>query len=296
VDEPRSRYFVAEWPFCGLPKGHDIWRSPDPLNRWRISYAKNISFEDAMMEFEGMPKSAIPLSIIKRRAYSLAIVLNTASNRILVLDTQGGKNSDTFFKQFTWDTIPRNFKLHGMWYGEKNQYAQLAPYFLRGIILKTAQMETGYLPGSVRTDEHYSPELSPPRWESWIRDLYFDSKWPDFVHHRVEEFMFPSSNNTWIAADPFQKFREMAFHFDYMMKGVKHDILVKYLPDWYCPLPREEHYVSQLEAMGKLTPEQSDYARSDEEIITMNLKTTSYLVSSQWWDEKFPNPNFVKLK
>jgi len=75
--------------FVDYRKDHDIWRSPDPLNRWRISYAKNISFEDAMMEFEGMPKSAIPLSIIKRRAYGLAIVLDTASNRILVLDTQG---------------------------------------------------------------------------------------------------------------------------------------------------------------------------------------------------------------
>jgi hypothetical protein len=44
--------------------------------------------------------------------------------------------------------------------------------------VRTVTLDHGYIPGSVRMDETYTPELSPPRWESWVSDLYWNYGWP----------------------------------------------------------------------------------------------------------------------
>ena len=68
------------------------------------------------------------------------------------------------------------------------------------------------------------------------------------------------------------------------MREIQHNITVKYLPDRYCPLPRREDFLSRLVAAGKLTEEQIRYARSDEEVIPMNLDGwAGSLVWTQGW-------------
>jgi hypothetical protein len=57
------------------------------------------------------------------------------------------------------------------------------------------------------------------------------------------------------------------------MLSLRHNITVRYMPDWYCPVPRDPEIVSKLHnSYGKLTDEQVAYAESDEPVIPLNLE------------------------
>lgn len=108
----------------------DIWGSRDPLLRWTISMSRDTIFETAMEEMEALPLTAIPLSIIRARGftkYGLVLILDVASNTIIVQDTQGagGRNGDPFFKKFAWNEIPREYKIPGWFYGQDGLYGRV---------------------------------------------------------------------------------------------------------------------------------------------------------------------------
>lgn len=262
--------------FVDYRNDYDVWATRDPLIRWRYSFAKEVAFEDAMLEFEALPRSAIPLSIIRPQGYNrygLVIVLDTASNRIVVLDTQGGGgwNSDPFFSSFAWDTMPREYKINGVFYGQENMHGRLAQDFLSDIILRTAVLESGFVPGSVRQDNHYTPELCPPKWEGWVRTLFRESGWP-FDRAKFEDYLFPNPNTT-VNVEPLKPYQQSTGTFETKMRELQHNISIKYMPNRYCPVPRDPGFISKLVSMGKLTDEQIAYAQSDEEIIPLNLES-----------------------
>lgn len=258
--------------FVDYRKDMNVRLARDPLRRWEISFIQGTTFEQAMFEFQPLPKSAIPLSTVGDRRYGLILVLDTATNRIVVLDTQGGNRaSDPFFERFDWNKIPSQYKIHKTeFYGEDDVYARLAPELLRDFIHLTSHLESGYLPGSVRTDETYTPELSPPKWENWVQTLYRENGWP--IREPLEECQYLSlrRNNT-CDHNPMDSFK--AKPFDQAMGSLRHNITVRYMPDWYCPVPRREDVVTHLKNNKALTDEQIAYAESDEPVIPLNLES-----------------------
>jgi hypothetical protein len=131
-----------------------------------------MTLEERMIDLQAVPKSTIPLSAIRNPSYGLVLLLDVDTNRMLVFDTQGGSgNSDPFFDQWdTWDKTPYEYKIPGRFYGMEGVYARHVSEVLREFITKTVNLEQGFVPGSVRTDEHYTPELGPPIWEQWVRE------------------------------------------------------------------------------------------------------------------------------
>ncbi|KAH8811297.1 hypothetical protein F5884DRAFT_781711 [Xylogone sp. PMI_703] len=265
--------FWRDGRFVDYRKDDYLWWSRDPLSRERFAQLQGKSFlEKAMLESEALPKSAIPLSIILPNfdPYGIVLVLDTASNRIVVLDTQGSgcKYQDPFFNQFESDRFPRQYKVPGMFYGNDDCYGRLVPDLLRDFIISTASLQSGFVPGSVRPDPYYTPELSPPKWEGWVRNLYEKSGWPN--RETMENHLFPNRNSTNTTSNPLVKFESSSFK--QQMHELRHIISVRYLDSWYCPVPRNATFINLLEERGALTPEQIAYARSDEEVIPLNLE------------------------
>ncbi|KAK0127543.1 hypothetical protein ONS96_007078 [Cadophora gregata f. sp. sojae] len=242
----------------------------DPLKRWEITFMQGTTFEQAMLEFQPLPKSAIPLSIIGARRYGLVLVLDTATNRIVVLDSQGNsRGADPFFGRFKLDKLPSKYKIHRtLFYGEEDVHARLASDLLRDFIHLTSHLESGYLPGSVRTDKDYTPELCPPMWEKWVQTLYRDYGWP--AGEQLEECQYLSlrRNNT-CDHNPMDSFKTKPF--DQAMSSLRHNITVRYMPDWYCPVPRREDAITHLKNNKALTEEQITYAESNEPVIPLDL-------------------------
>ncbi|PVH77876.1 hypothetical protein DL98DRAFT_590948 [Cadophora sp. DSE1049] len=242
----------------------------DPLQRWEITFMLGKTFEQAMLDPHPLPQSAIALSTIGARRYGLVLVLDTATNRIVVLDSQGNsRNNDPFFGRFKFDKLPSKYKIHKTrFYGEEDVHARHAPDLLRDFIHLTSHLESGYLPGSVRTDEDYTPELSPPKWEQWVQMLYRDYGWPTGEPLEECQYLSLRRNNT-CEHNPIDSFK--AKPFDQAMSSLRHNITVRYMPDWYCPVPRREDVITHLKNNKALTEEQIGYAESDEPVIPLNL-------------------------
>jgi len=67
--------------------------------------------------------------------------------------------------------------------------------------------------------------------------------------------------------------------FDQAMSSLRHNITVRYMPDWYCPVPRREDVITRLKKHKALTEEQIAYAESDEPAIPLKLDS---------WDGRLP--------
>ncbi|KAF8851552.1 hypothetical protein BDZ45DRAFT_144289 [Acephala macrosclerotiorum] len=271
--------------FVDYRKEEDIYLSRDPLGHWIIYNAKSTTdtFEEAMMYFDDLfPKSVIPISIVRGGMWGTgdAIVLDTSSNRFHVISTQGDGNRDYFFDQYdTRDSTPREYKIKTGFHGPEIQYARTIPVGLEDFIVKTAALDEGFVLGGVYTEKTYTPELCPPRWEGWVRDLYRKSGWPSV--EAIRDYLFP--RNLTIPSPPFDEFGSSKFV--EQMNELKHNISVKYMSDWYLPVPRAEESIQRLERDGDLTPEQVEYARSDEKEIPVNLKGwAGRYYSTKHWD------------
>ncbi|KAE8440601.1 hypothetical protein EG329_007047 [Mollisiaceae sp. DMI_Dod_QoI] len=269
--------------FVDYRNNEDLYLSRDPLGHWIIYDAKytNDTFEEAMMDYAMLfPKSAIPLSIVRGGLWGTgdAIVLDTASNRFHVISTQGDGNHDYFFEQFSFDSTPREYKIRTGFYGPEIQHARLVSSGLEDLITKTAALDEGFVPGGVYTEPTYTPELCPPRWESWVRDLYRKSGWPSV--EVLKTYLFPG--NLTVPSRPFEEFESSYFLTE--MHLLAQNITLKYMPDWYVPVPRVEEYIQRLEEQGDLDEDQLAYARSDEEVIPLNLKGwgRNYLFTKHW--------------
>jgi hypothetical protein len=267
----------------------DIYLSRDPLGHWVIYNSKYTTdtFEQAMMDYnELFPKSALPLSIVRGGMWGTgdAIVLDTATNRIHVICTQGDGNRDPFFDKFdSWDTTHRQYKTKSLFYGPEIQIVRSAKDVLVDFIVRTAELKEGFVPGGPYTDPTYTPELCPPRWESWVRDVYASSGWVGVTKKwkgTMKEYLFPGHNG--FREIPFEKFRSEQFEKE--MGGLRHNITVRYMPDWYTPIPRDQKFITRLEAKDMLNAEQLAYAKSDEEVIPLNLEGNGdrYMFGRHW--------------
>ncbi|KAG4421065.1 hypothetical protein IFR04_005828 [Cadophora malorum] len=169
-----------------------------PYEDGRLLLCRGTTFEQTMLEFHPLPKSAVALSTVGARRYGLVLVLDTATNKNVVLDIQGdSRNNDPFFGRFKFYKVPPKYKIHKIpFYGEEGVHARLAPDLLRDFIHLTSHLKPGFLPGSVRTDEDYTPELTPPKWENWVRTLYHDYGWPTEEPLEDCQFLSLRRNNT----------------------------------------------------------------------------------------------------
>ena len=139
--------------FIDYRRDINLWRSRDPLRRSQMSFGAEVPFEMQMRQFEALPLTAIPLSTIRSPQYGYALVLDTASNLIMILDTQGQGNKDPFFNQFDRDKVPEFFRIPKTKFYNQEVSARLAPDLFQDFITQTAKLDPGFLPGSVRTDE-----------------------------------------------------------------------------------------------------------------------------------------------
>lgn len=268
----------------------NLWRSRDPLLRHPITFEETgLTYRVALMleTIPFLPKTAIPLSIIRARKYGMALVLDTASNRIVVLDTQGAGNRDAYFQRWSKENVPAFYNIpKTIFYGETT-HARLASDLLQDFVSKTARMESGYVPGSVREDRHYSPELSPPQWEGWVKQLYQDHGWPS---HELEDCEYPSSRRQGKICDyhgVLEKFRSESAQFEKEIMELRHSVTVKYMPDWYCPVPRRPDVVEKLQGLGRLSDEQLAYAKSDEAVIPLDLDGWGMMLAFMQYEYMF---------
>jgi hypothetical protein len=265
--------------FADYRKDAVLWLSRDPLSHNSIH--QNTSLETAMASFEAIPKTAIPLSFLRFQRFGLVLVLDTTSNRIAVMDTQTAGSGDPFFNRFESNKWPLHYKIPKTKFYGREMHARLAPDFLRDLIHLTSHLESGFIPGSVRSDEIYTPELSPPKWEKWVRDLYKEYGWPIEPLEECQFLSLRRQNNS-CDHDPMQTFRASAFTI--AMNELRHNISVKYLRDWYCPVPRRQDFIDKLKVKGRLTDEQIAYAEGDEPVIPLNLESWgANLVFMQPW-------------
>jgi len=187
-------------------------------------------------------------------------VLDTADGRLVVLDSQGYGNKDPFIKNLEWEHIPTEYRISTKFYHHE-VYARLANGFLKELIMRTAQLDVEYVPGSVRPDDRYTPELSPPRWELWVRELYEKYGWHrDYTRACRYGNIFGRPENC--DKDPLELFNGTGF--DAAMKELRHKIQVQYMPDWYTPVPRNQRMIDSWKRWGLLTEEQIEFAESDE--------------------------------
>ena len=270
--------------FVDYRNDEDIYLSRDPLGHWIIYNARDTTdtFEQSMMEFEELyPKSAFPLSIVRGGMWGTgdAIVLDTATNRLHVISTQGDSNHDPFFSKFpSRGAMPREYKLKTPFYGPEIQFARPANEALRDFIMSMAELKEEFVPGGPYLNCGAMPELCPPKWEGWIRNLYRKSGWPS--RESMEELLFSELNTR--VADPYEYFKNSEF--EIQMRELRHNITVRYMPDWYIPVPRNEDWIAALVEKGTLNAEQAAYARSDEEVIPFNKDGLggSYLFHKKW--------------
>lgn len=269
--------------FVDYRNDKDIYLSRDPLGHWdRYAQATSKTFEESMLDFEDLfPKSAIPLSIVRGGVWATgdAIVLDTATNRLHVMSTQGDGNRDPFFDEFRHlNAMPRAYKIKTPFYGPEIQYARPVNEALLDFIMSTAELKEEFVPGGPYLDSGYTPELCPPTWEGWIRDLYRRSGWPR--RQTIEEFLFPEVKGR--VEDPFGDFKSSDF--ESQMRDLRHNITVRYMPDWYIPVPRNEEWVVELVEKGTLSDEQAEFARSDEAAIPFNPNGWGgrYLFNKHW--------------
>jgi hypothetical protein len=271
--------------FVDYRNDRDMYLSRDPLGHWIIydSKATDDTFEQSMMDFETLyPKSAFPLSIVRGGMWGTgdAIVLDTATNRLHIISTQGDKNRDPFFDQFAGPSvIPWEYKIKTPFYGPEIQYARSVNEALRDFIMRTAELKEEFVPGGPYLDRGYTPELCPPKWEGWIRDLYRDSAWPP--GEVMEQVLFPVLNGE-MDEGFMREFTDS--NFETQMKELRHNITVRYMPDWYVPVPRDEAWFAELLERGDINAEQAAYARSNEEVIPFNKDGWGgrYLWSKHW--------------
>ena len=106
-----------------------LLRTRDPIQRYYIGPSHAFSFYDAMIEYDAIPQSAVPLSVIPGRKYGLSIVLDTADGRIVVLDTQGPGNSDPLILNQNWEKMPEEYRIGTKYYGTE-VFARLGNDFL----------------------------------------------------------------------------------------------------------------------------------------------------------------------
>jgi hypothetical protein len=270
--------------FVDYRNDQDIYLSRDPLGHWNRYNAKGTpdAFEESMLDFEDLfSKSAIPLSIVRGGVWATgdAIVLDTATNRLHIICTQGDNNHDPFFKQYRHrDAIPREYKIKTPFYGPEIQFARPVNEALLDFIMRTVELKEEFVPGGPYLDTGYTPELCPPKWEGWIRDLYTRSGWPR--RGTIEEFLFPKIGES--VDNPFQDFKNS--NFEGQMRELRHNITVRYMPDWYVPVPRNEEWVAELLERGTLNDEQAAFARSNEAAIPFNADSWGgkYLFSKHW--------------
>ncbi|PMD51298.1 uncharacterized protein K444DRAFT_707411, partial [Hyaloscypha bicolor E] len=111
MDGPETRHFLDY-----RNETHPL-RSRDPIQRYYIGPSPAFSFYDAMIEYDAIPQSAAPLSVIPGRKYGLSIVLDTADGRIVVLDTQGPGNSDPLILNQNWEKMPEEYRIGTKYYG-----------------------------------------------------------------------------------------------------------------------------------------------------------------------------------
>jgi hypothetical protein len=266
---PHSRdVFWHNGHFLDYRNDVQLWRSRDPLQRLIIDSTPWFSLHDAI-EYDALPKSALPLSFLHGRKYGLCIVLDTADGRLVVLDSQSFGNSDPFIKNFDWEHVPTEYRIPTKFYSYE-VLGRLANDFLKELIVRTAQFDEGYIPGSVRTDQTYTPELSPPRWERWVRELYGNYGWPGGDKLKDCRYGHFRGQAKSCEKDPLERFNGTGF--DVAMKELRHKIGVQYMPDWYCPVPREQEMINSLKRWGHLTEEQIEFAESDEPKIVEKLE------------------------
>jgi hypothetical protein len=257
--------------FVDYRKDRDIYMSRDPIAHWPVYNEKHTkkTFEEDMMDWEDLyPKSALPLTMVRGGMYAIgdAIILDTATNRIHVISTQGDGNRDPFFKDGFGrnEKIPKEYKIKTDFYGPRISYARVSGDFLMDMLLKTAALEDEFLPGSPYLPTGYADELCPPKWYSWVRDLYYKHGWPSPSETR--EHLLPR-NGTY--HNPLAYFRTAPFKKE--MRELKHNINVRYMPDWVTPVPRQEEYIKWMEQNGDISEEQAAYARGTEEVIPLVL-------------------------
>jgi hypothetical protein len=263
----------------------NLWLSRDPLNlvpamsvaisthparSIPVADGERTFMEKQLLYFKPIPHTAIPLSIIRHPRYGVALILDTASNRIVVLDINSGLVADPFFDRFHRDEIPSFYRIPKTKFYGKEKDARLAPDLLQDFISQTAKLS--FLPGSVREDKQFTPELSPPVWEKWVRDLYHAYGWPGIEPLEACHWLPLQNPNNTCDHDPYANFKGPQF--DRAMKELRHNITVRYMSDWYCPVPREPAFISKLKSSHpeKLTAEQMAYAESDEPIIPQSLE------------------------
>lgn len=259
--------------FVDYRKDRDIYMSRDPLGHWPIYNEKHTdkTFEEDMLDWEDLyPKSAFALTMVRGGMYATgdAIVIDVESNRAHIICTQGDGNHDPFFTP-GWGynelhKIPRGYKIRTAFYGPEIQWARVARDFLTDLILKTASLEGEFVPGTPYQSGGYDKELCPPRWFDWVRDLYSKYGWP--VASEMREYLFSGNGTT---HNPLESF--LAQDFENEMQELKHNISVRYMADWYTPVPRDEEYILWLEEMQYINANQTAFARSKEEAIPLTL-------------------------
>lgn len=270
--------------FVDYRNDDDLYLSRDPLGHWNKYDERDTTdtFEQTMMDYEVLyPKSAIPLSIVRGGLWGTghAIVIDTATNRLHILSTQGDRNGDPFFEQFlSRNSMPLEYKIKTPFYGPEIQFARPIEEALQDFILRTADLDEEFVPGSPYLDIGYTPELCPPKWEGWFRDLYRKSGWPDI--QTMKDYLFPDLDPE--VEDPFEDFKNSDF--ETQMLELRHNITVRYMPDWYVPVPRDEESIAALVRQGTLDAEQVAYAKGNEEAIPLNLEGWggTYLYSKHW--------------
>src|SRR5450756_567588 len=110
------------------------------MQRYYTGPSPVFSFYDAMIEYDAIPKSAIPLSFIPGRKYGLSIVLDTADGRIVVLDTQGPGNRDPLMLNQNREKMPDEYRIGTKYYGFE-VFARLGNDFLKDLIVHTVALD-----------------------------------------------------------------------------------------------------------------------------------------------------------
>jgi hypothetical protein len=116
-----------------------------------------------------------------------------------------------------------------------------------------------------------------------LSGIYTLLRWPGVTKEwkgNMKKYLFPGNNG--FREIPFEQFKSKQFE-NYMAE-LRHKIIVRYMPDWYTPIPRDEKFIARLEAKGMLNAEQLTYAKSDEDVIPLNLEGNAarYMFGKHW--------------
>jgi hypothetical protein len=96
----------------------------------------------------------------------------------------------------------------------------------------------------------------------------------------MKKYLFPGNNG--FREIPFEQFKSKQFEKE--MAELRHKITVRYMPDWYIPIPGDEKFIARLEAKGMLNAEQLTYAKSGEDVSPLNLEGNAarYMFGKHW--------------